>query len=65
MSYKVYVVMQARSDNKVCADMHKTNERFYLTPEEAQKAIDADIELAAYKHIVPVIVLTEDEYMQI
>ena len=41
MSFLIYVNMQKRGDGKVYADMHKTDERIYFTPEEAQAAIDA------------------------
>lgn len=59
MSHLFYVNMQKRSDGKVYADLHKTDGRIYLTTEEAQAAIDADPELARYRHVVAMVALTE------
>lgn len=55
MSFLIYVNMQKRRDGKVYADMHKTDGRIYFTPDEAKAAIDADPELAAYRHVVPIV----------
>lgn len=55
MSFLIYVNMQKRGDGKVYADMHKTDERIYFTPEDAQAAIDADPELAKYRRVVPIV----------
>ena len=54
MSFLIYVNMVKRADGRVYADMHKTDERIYFTPEEAQAAIDADPELAKHRHVVPI-----------
>lgn len=54
MSFLIYVNMQKRGDGRVYADMHKTDERIYFTPEEAQSAIDADPELAKFRHVVAI-----------
>lgn len=62
MGYLFYVNMQKRSDEKVYADVHKTDERIYFSPEEAQAAIDADPQLAPYRHVVPLVALTQQEY---
>lgn len=63
MSFLFYVNMQKRRDGKVYPDLHKTDERMYFTPEEAQAAIDADPELAPYRHVVPMVadIYTPDE----
>lgn len=50
--YRFYLNMQKRSDGKVYCDLHKTDERIYFSPEEAQSAIDADPELKKYRHVV-------------
>ena len=55
MSFLVYVNMQKRSDGKVYPDMHKTDERVYFTPEDAQRAIDADPRLAPHRHVVGIL----------
>ncbi len=55
MSYLIYVNMQKRSDGKVYADLHKTDERIYFTRQDAQEAIDADPELAKYRHVVQIV----------
>lgn len=55
MSHLIFVNMQKRGDGKVYADMHKTDERIYFTPEDAQRAIDAAPELAKHRHVVPIL----------
>lgn len=55
MSYLIYVNMQKRGDGALYPDMHKTDERIYFSAEDAQKAIDADPELARYRHVVPIL----------
>lgn len=62
MSYLVYVNVQKTLSGKVYADMHKSDERFYFTKEEAQEALDADPMLSQYRHVVPCVVMTEYEY---
>ncbi len=52
--YLFYVNMQKRGDGKVYPDLHKTDGKIYFTPEEAQAAIDADPELAPYRHVVEI-----------
>ena len=54
MSFLIYTNMLKRGDGRLYADMHKTDGVVYFTPEEAQAAIDADPELARYRHVVPI-----------
>lgn len=63
MSFCFYVNMQKRGDGKVYADLHKTDERIYFTPEEAQAAIDADPELAPYRHVVCLVAEVYEELL--
>ena len=65
MSYLIYVNMQKRSNGKVYADMHKTDERIYFFPEDAQSAIESDPATAPYRHVVPIVCLTEEEYQEL
>ena len=46
-----YVCMQKRKDGKLYPDLHKTDGRFYLTKEEAEKALQED-EYREFKHVV-------------
>ena len=46
-----YVCMQKRKDGKIYPDLHKTGGRFYLTKEEAEKALHED-EYGEFKHVV-------------
>lgn len=55
MGFLIYVNMQQRGDGKVYADMHKTDGRIYFTRQEAQAAIDSDLEMAKHRHVVPII----------
>ena len=64
MAYLIYTNMQKRR-GQIYADMHKTDERIYFTKEEAQAAIDADPEIAPYRHVVPIVCMTQDEYQQL
>ena len=59
--YEFYVNMQKRRDGKVYADLHKTDERIYFNEEEAQTAIDADPEIAPYRHVVKLIAVLPEE----
>lgn len=65
MSFLFYVNMQKRGDGKVYADLHKTDEHIYYTPQGAQAAIDADPELAAGRHVVPIVGVLESEYEEL
>lgn len=56
-----YVNMQKRGDGKVYPDLHKTDERIYLTREDAQAAVDADPTLAPYRHVVELVAATHEE----
>lgn len=61
MAYEFFVVMQKRSDGKVYADLHKTDERMYLIEEEADAAIDGMGDLANNFHKVKMVGVLADE----
>lgn len=65
MSVSFFAVMQKRRDGRVYADLHKSLPGLFLTPEDAQKALDADPELAPYRHVVPLVACTREEYAQL
>lgn len=65
MAYAFYVNMQKRSDGKVYADLHKTDERIYFFEEEARAAIEAHPEVADLRQIVPLVALTQEEYQEL
>ncbi len=65
MSTSLFVVMQKRRDGHVYADLHKCLPEMFLTPEDAQKALDADPELAPYRHVVELVACTREEYNQL
>jgi len=59
--FQVYVVMQKRRDGYIYCDLHKTDGRFYFSPEEAEDGLISKGELAKHFHIVEVLVgLPED-----
>lgn len=60
-----YVVMQKRRDGRVYADLHKTTERIYLTPDDARAALDADPELRPYRHVVELVAVTPEALAQL
>lgn len=65
MSTTFYVIMQKRRDGMVYADLHKTDHRFYLTPEDAQAAIDADPELASHRRVVELVAMTVEDWNEL
>lgn len=62
MSHLFYTNMQKRGDGKVYADLHKTDYEIYFTPEDAQATIDSDPPLQEYRHVVPLVAMTEAEF---
>lgn len=62
MSATFYVVMQRRGDGKVYADLHKCLPKMFLTPEDAQAALESDLELAPHRHVVKMVAMTDDDY---
>lgn len=62
MSTTFYVIMQKRRDGKVYADLHKTEGRFYLTPEDAQRALEKDTPNPEFFHIVELVAMTEEDW---
>ena len=59
--YIFYVVMQKRKDGRVYADLHKCLPTIFLTPQDAQAALDADPELKSYRHIVELVAALPEE----
>jgi hypothetical protein len=55
-----WVIMQKRQDGKVYADLHKTNQKIYLTVEDAEEDLKHDTH-ASYRHIVKLIACLEEE----
>lgn len=62
MAYEFFVVMQKRSDGKVYADLHKTDERMYLIEEEADAALAKKGNLAKHFHKVKMVGVLADEW---
>ena len=62
MAYEFFVVMQKRSDGKIYADLHKTDERMYLVEDEADAALVAMGELAKHFHKVKMVGVLADEW---
>lgn len=58
--YEFYVNMVRRADGNVYSDLHKTDERIYFTPTEAQEVIDNSPE-KAHRHVVKLIAMTEED----
>jgi hypothetical protein len=53
--YLFYVNMLKRKDGSVVNDLGKTDGKIYFTPEEAQEAIDADLELSSSRCVVEMV----------
>ncbi len=49
----------------VYADLHKTDHVIYLTPEDAQAAIDADPELAPHRRVVELVAMTVEDWNEL
>lgn len=64
MSYEFFTVMLKRLDEKVYADLHKTNKRIYLTQQEAQLELSKMGEVSIHFHVVRLVALTIDEWTQ-
>ena len=60
MAYEFFVVMQKRSDGKVYADLHKTDERMYLIEEEADAALSAMGDIAKHFHKIKMVDVLAD-----
>lgn len=58
--YLFYVNMQKRRDGRIYPDLHKTDEKIYFTPEDAQAAIDSDPALAPQRHVVAMVAQVYD-----
>ena len=44
------------------ADLHKTDGRFYLTPEEAKRALENDPIYEEFFHVVELVAMTVEEW---
>ena len=65
MSTTFYVIMQKRRDGKVYADLHKTDHIIYLTPEDAQWALEKDTPNPEYFHVVELVAMTVDDWNEL
>ena len=61
----IYVVMQKRVGDKVYADLHKTDGKFYFTAEEAEDGLWNKGELAKHFHVVPIVATTVPDWCQL
>jgi hypothetical protein len=64
MATTFWVVMQKRIGDKVYADLHKTDEKIYLTREEAGEAW-VNMNLASFFHVVELVALTLEEWEEL
>lgn len=62
MSYQIYVIMQKRKDGIIYSDMHKTTEKIYFNPEDAEEDRVKDDVLKEHFHVVPIVCMTVNEY---
>lgn len=65
MSTTFYAIMQKRRDGMVYADLHKTDHRFYLTPEDAQWALEKDTANPEYFHVVELVAMTVEDWNEL
>ena len=59
-----YVIMLKRQDDKVYADLHKTNQHIYLTEEDAYEELNNNKHFKEYYHIVKLIACLDEELKQ-
>lgn len=64
MATSFWVVMQKRGDGKVYADLHKTDEKIYLTKEDAEVA-QAVLPHSIWTHVVELVALTREEWEEL
>ena len=62
MACEFFVVMQKRSDGRVYADLHKTDERMYLTEDEADEALAGMGDIGEHFHKVKMVGMLADEW---
>ena len=62
MSTTFYVIMQKRRDGKVYADLHKTDQHFYLDEQEALRAWAKDPVYRQHFHVVELVAVTVGEW---
>ena len=65
MSTTFYVIMQKRKDGKVYADLHKTDQRFYLTLEDAEWALEKDTPNPEFFHVVELVAMTVEDWNEL
>jgi hypothetical protein len=56
-----YVIMLKRRDQKVYADLHKTNQKIYLEYEDALDDLNNTDHFKEYYHIVKMIATLDEE----
>jgi hypothetical protein len=56
-----YVIMLKRRDQKVYADLHKTNQKIYLEYEDALEDLNNTDHFKEYYHIVKMIATLDEE----
>jgi len=64
MARSFWVIMQKRSDDKVYADLHKTNDTIYHTQDDA-KRVHGYMNLASLCHVVELVALTREEWEEL
>ncbi len=57
-----YTIMLKRQDNKVYADLHKSNQVIYLTKEDAEVDFNYSDHYKQYYHIVKLIASLPNDY---
>ena len=59
--HEFWVIMLKRRDYRVYADLHKTNQKIYLTYEDALGDFNCDGHFKEYYHIVKMIATLDEE----
>lgn len=62
MAYEFFVIMLKRSDGKIYADLHKTDEKIYLIEDEADVALKQMGDMARYFHKVRMVGILASEW---
>lgn len=60
VGHEFWVIMVKRQDGEVYADLHKTNEKIYLTYEDALKDFSYDEHYKEYHRIVKMIAYLDE-----
>ena len=59
--HEFWVIMQKRRDGEVYADLHKTNQKIYLTYEDALEDFNNSEHYKEYYHIVKLLATLDEE----